>query len=78
MVNPGWSKAKYAARDVHLDEDAAGRLLENMGDHIRREMIVRMLSQVRQNPAYRPIVDLKQPPMNVGGCLLSRHTLKRS
>jgi hypothetical protein len=43
MVNPGWSKAKYAARDVHLDEDAAGRLLEDIGDHIRREMIVRML-----------------------------------
>jgi hypothetical protein len=63
MVNPSWSKAKYAARDVHLDEDAAGRLLENMGDHIRREMIVRTLSQVRQNPAYRLIVDLKQPPM---------------
>jgi hypothetical protein len=41
MANPGWSKAKYAARDVHLDQDAAGRLLEGMGDHTRREMIVR-------------------------------------
>jgi hypothetical protein len=78
MVNPGRSKVKYAARDVHLDKDAAGRLLEDMGDHIRREMIVRMLSEVRQNPAYRPIVDLKQPPMNIGGCLLSQRTLERS
>ena len=78
MVNPGRSKVKYAARDVHLDKDAAGRLLEDMGDHIRREMIVRMLSEVRQNPAYRPIVDLKQPPMFIGGCLLSRRTLERS
>jgi hypothetical protein len=40
-VNPSWSKAKYAARGIHLDQDTAGRLLEDMGDHIRREMIVR-------------------------------------
>ncbi|MEA2760872.1 MAG: hypothetical protein QOD47_156, partial [Gemmatimonadaceae bacterium] len=39
-ANPGWSKAKYAARGVHLDQDTAGRLLEGMGDHARREMIV--------------------------------------
>ena len=42
-VNPGRSKAKYAARGVHLDQDAAGRLLEGMGDHARREMIVRSI-----------------------------------
>jgi len=41
MANPSWSKAKYAARGVHLDQDTAGRLLESMGDHVRREMIVR-------------------------------------
>ncbi len=40
-VNPGWSKAKYAVRVVHLDRDTAGRLLEGMGDHPRREMVVR-------------------------------------
>jgi hypothetical protein len=40
-VNPGWSKAKYAVRGVHLDQDTAGRLLEGVGDHARREMIVR-------------------------------------
>lgn len=40
-VNPSWSKAKHAARGVHLDEDAAGRLLDGMGDHAGREMIAR-------------------------------------
>jgi hypothetical protein len=55
MANPDWSKAKYAARDFHLDQDAAGRLLEDVGNHIRREMIVRTERSVRQNPAYRPI-----------------------
>jgi hypothetical protein len=54
-ANPGWSKAKYAARGVHLDQDTAGRLLESMGDHARREMIVRNTQVDRQNPAYRPI-----------------------
>ena len=54
-ANPGWSKAKYAARGVHLDQDTAGRLLESMGDHARREMIVRTTQVIRQNPAYRPI-----------------------
>ena len=56
-ANPGWSKAKYAARGVHLDQDTAGRLLENMGDHVRREMIVRNTQVNRQNPAYRPIAN---------------------
>ncbi len=41
--NPSWSKAKYAARGVHLDKDTAGRLLEGMGDHTLREMIVRII-----------------------------------
>ena len=60
---PAESKAKYAARDVCLDQDAAGRLLENMGDHVRREMIVRITRVVRQNPAYRPFAQgLQQPP----------------
>jgi hypothetical protein len=54
MANPGWSKAKYAARGVHLDQDTAGRLLEGMGNHARREMIVRITKVLRQNPAYRP------------------------
>ncbi|MEA2763019.1 MAG: hypothetical protein QOD47_2303, partial [Gemmatimonadaceae bacterium] len=54
-ANPGWSKAKYAARGVHLDQDTAGRLLEGMGDHARREMIVRITCVIRQDPAYRPI-----------------------
>jgi len=53
-ANPSWSKAKYAARGVHLDQDTAGRLLENVGDHVRREMIVRSTKVFRQNPAYRP------------------------
>jgi hypothetical protein len=56
-ANPSWSKAKYAARGVHLDQDTAGRLLENMGDHVRREMTVRNTQVNRQNPAYRPIAD---------------------
>jgi hypothetical protein len=56
-ANPGWSKAKYAARGVHLDQDTAGRLLESMGDHARREMIVRTTKVTRQNPAYRPIAN---------------------
>jgi len=53
-ANPSWSKAKYAARGVHLDQDTAGRLLESMSDRARREMIVRIARAVRQNPAYRP------------------------
>ena len=57
-ANPGWSKAKYAARGVHLDQDTAGRLLESMGDHARREMIVRTTYVVRQDPAYRPVAPL--------------------
>src|SRR3954469_26011342 len=56
-ANPGWSKAKYAARGVHLDQDTAGRLLESMGDHVRREMIVRTTHVIRQNTAYRPIAN---------------------
>jgi hypothetical protein len=60
---PAGSKAKYAARGVHLDQDTAGRLLENMGDHVRREMIVRVTRVTRQNPAYRPFAyGLQQPP----------------
>jgi len=54
---PAESKAKYAARDVYLDQDAAGRLLEGMGDHARREMIVRVTKVARQNPAYRPFAN---------------------
>src|SRR5437667_8718730 len=60
-ANPSWSKAKYAARGVHLDEDTAGRRLESMGDHVRREMIVRITKVLRQNPAYRPFATNKQP-----------------
>ncbi len=57
MANPSWSKAKYAARGVHLDQDTAGRLLESTGDHARREMIVRIMKVTRQNPAYRPFAN---------------------
>jgi hypothetical protein len=57
MANPSWSKVKYAARGVHLDQDTAGRLLESMGDYARREMIVRVTQVARQNPAYRPFPD---------------------
>ena len=57
MANPSWSKAKYAARGVHLDQDTAGRLLESMGDYARREMIVRIAKTIRQNPAYRPFAN---------------------
>ena len=77
-ANPSWSKAKYAARGVHLDQDTAGRLLESMGDHALREMIVRITQVIRQNPAYRPFANdvnnLRQP--SVGGC--SRSTACRS
>jgi hypothetical protein len=68
---PAGSKAKYAARGVHLDQDTAGRLLENMGDHVRREMIVRITQVIRQNPAYRPFAhDSYNLRRNiVGGCL---------
>ena len=57
-ANPSWSKAKHAARGVHLDQNAAGRLLDGMGDHVSREMIARITYVIRQNPAYRPIVSL--------------------
>ena len=57
MANPSWSKVKYAASGVHLDQDTAGRLLESMGDHARREMIVRVMKVTRQNPAYRPFAN---------------------
>jgi hypothetical protein len=57
MANPSRSKAKYAARGVHLDQDTAGRLLESMGDRARREMIVRITRVTRQNPAYRPFAN---------------------
>jgi hypothetical protein len=62
MANPSRSKAKYAARGVHLDQDTAGRLLESMGDHARREMIVRITRVIRQNPAYRPSVSPAHDP----------------
>ena len=44
-----------------------------MGDHVRREMIVRITQVVRQNPAYRPIAHiLNNLRQNfVGGCSLS-------
>jgi hypothetical protein len=62
-VNPSWSKAKHAARGVHLEQDTAGRLLDGMGDHAGREMIARIIYIVRQNPAYRPVASLaRQPP----------------
>lgn len=38
---------------VLFDQDAAGRLLEGMGDHAPRGMTIRSFS-LRQNPAYRP------------------------
>jgi hypothetical protein len=57
-ANPGWSKAKHAARGVHLEQDTAGRLLDGMGDHVGREMIVRTICLVRQNPAYRPVASI--------------------
>jgi hypothetical protein len=79
MANPSWSKVKYAARGVHLDQDTAGRLLESMGDHARREMIVRATQVARQNPAYRPVADdgnsLRQNI--VGGCLFSLNARRK-
>lgn len=38
---------------VLFEQDAAGRLLEGVGDYAPREMIIRSFS-LRQNPAYRP------------------------
>lgn len=47
-----------------------------MGDHARREMIVRTTQVARQNPAYRPIATTGQPPTNiVGGCLFHLYLL---
>jgi len=55
-ASPSWSKAKYAVRDVHLDQDTAGRLLEATSDCSPREMTVEMvLNTIGQNPAYRLI-----------------------
>lgn len=54
-VNPGWSKAKQAARVTHLDKHAAGRLLESASDRTPREMTVPTGNTVGQNPAYRLI-----------------------
>ncbi len=55
MANPGWSKAKYAARGVHLNQDAAGRLLESLSNQTPREMTIPMVLTIGQNPAYRLI-----------------------
>jgi hypothetical protein len=54
-ANPSWSKAKHAARVTHLDEDAAGRLLESSSDRTPREMTVTVRNTTGQNPAYRLI-----------------------
>lgn len=47
-----------------------------MGDHARREMIVRIEKSVRQNPAYRPIADnlTTSDEIFAGGCLFSPMT----
>jgi len=49
-ANPSWSKAKHAARDVHLDQDAAGRLLEVTSDCDPREMTVEMAQHRQTEP----------------------------
>ena len=54
-ANPGWSKAKQAARVTHLDQDAAGRLLESASDRTPREMTIPAGNTAGQNPAYRLI-----------------------
>ena len=41
LVNPV-EQAKVKARDIHLDKDAVGKLLEITGDRDPREMTVRM------------------------------------
>lgn len=61
-VNPGWSKAKHAARATHLDKDAAGRLLEGASNRTPREMTVTAtLGVAVQNPAYRLITSGNNP-----------------
>ena len=73
-ANPSRSKAKYAVRGVHLDKDSAGRLLENMGDHAPREMIIRVTRVIRQNPAYRPIAyNLATPDKASSGVVCLSH-----
>ena len=50
---PQLEQGQICGEGVHLDQDTAGRLLEDMGDYVRREMIVRIAPAIRQNPAYR-------------------------
>src|SRR2546423_1385916 len=52
-----------------------------MGDHARREMIVRIVKAVRQNPAYRSFADRQlQPPIGftIGGCFFSHAASQQS
>jgi hypothetical protein len=67
---PRLEQGQICGEGVHPDQDTAGRLLEDMGDRVRREMIVRIALAIRQNPAYR----LSAYTMNglrrniIGGC----------
>ncbi len=53
---PAGARPNRRREAVLFDRDAAGRLLENAGDRIPREMTVRssLNGRLRQNPAYRP------------------------
>ena len=50
---PAGARPNKRREAVLFDQDAAGRLLEDAGDCVRREMTVRS-DLLRQNPAYRP------------------------
>src|SRR5437867_4757761 len=51
------SRAASTAEIYTLSLHDALPILESMGDHARREMIVRITRVVRQNPAYRPFAN---------------------
>ena len=74
MANPSWSKAKHAARDVHLDQDAAGRLLEITSNRDPREMTVAMAKGHQTEPGLQTDCPITKQPFTeslVKGCFIS-------
>ncbi len=63
MANPGWSKAKHAARGVHLDQDAAGRLLEIASNRDPREMTVEMAKDHQTEPGLQADCLVQNSPL---------------
>ncbi len=50
---PRLEQGQVSGESTHLDQDAAGRLLEGVSDRTPREMTVTVVHSTGQNPAYR-------------------------